>query len=97
MDIRLGKIGLNHNQIFNSGSLKDNNIKGFSLHEDGNVYVVAVNDLTEKEKAELIEDLKRLSKEKEKSPAEIRKEELLSKPDLTIQELTELLRLKKVI
>ena len=93
MDIKLGKLDLTKEQFARSETLKNSNVRGFSLSE-GEITVVVINELTEAEKTSLISSLKAL----DASPLpKTRLEELKEKPILTVPEITEVLKIHGLV
>ena len=62
-DTNLGKVDLTDKQLTQAESLKDDVIKGFSIHENGIVVVVSTRALSAQEKSDLVKNLKALPDE----------------------------------
>ena len=94
IDEEIGQVSLSQEQLRYFGQLKSEKVKGFK-YQNGQLTVTTETHLNQSEKETILNEARNFVPVKPQE--EMREEELKQKPVLSLPELTELLRLKKII
>ena len=94
IDEEIGQVNLSQEQLLYFGQLKAQKVKGFK-YQGGQLTATTETSLSQSDKEAILDKARNFVPVKPQE--EIREEELKQKPVLSLLELTELLRLKKII